>query len=148
MKKHLASIALIAAFVVLPAATFAMGATTDVSGFVTNNKVAVKGAQVVVTCDGHSKTTTSAKNGGYAVEFTAKQCPANSNVVAKATTAKGLSGTNSGPASPVSGTTNLNIATISIAIPEFGTIAGIVAVLIAGGAFLVLRKRNTSSKVA
>lgn len=144
MKKHLASIALIAAFVVLPAATFAASGFTQISGTVyTNNNQKVSGAKVTVICDGHSKKTITASNGSYLVQYATKKCPAGSNATASAT--KGTkTGSNSEKVNNVTGTT-INLAIVNITIPEFSAILGFIAVLIAGGAFLSIRSRKTNA---
>jgi hypothetical protein len=148
MKKYLLTVVLIAAaLVVIPtAASFASSSApkgvTQVTGAVTNNGQAVKGAKVSVTCVSTTKNTKTDKTGTYLVQFNAKKCPLGSVITAAASKGK-QSGSKTGTAT--SYTPQLNVALINISIPEFSTVLGIVALVVAAGAFLSIRSRKTNA---
>ena len=139
-KKVLLFIATVVALVALPVATFAAG-LTDVSGVISYNGVHVgKGILVTVTCNGnvlHDKTN---KSGTYLVQFTKQQCKKNSTVTVSATV-NGHTGSNTGKAKKETNKLNLAIVPVNV-VPEFGTTAGLLAVIGAGGVFMITRRRE------
>lgn len=146
MKKRIALfLTTVFAVVALPAATFATGSKTDITGVVTNGGNPVVGAKVVVVCNSNSRKDTTDGTGTYLVQFPAAQCPAGAHATVVATKGK-KGGTNSANINSVTNKLNVNI--INVSIPEFGLIAGVGASLIGGGAFLVIRQRQISGHQA
>lgn len=117
--------------------------TTAVTGVVTENQMAVAGALVTVTCNGHTRTDTTDAMGSYLVTFPAADCPFGSTVKVVAQKG-GKSGVNSGTVTGV--TTKFNLAIVNVPIPEYG----LIGTLLAGGAGLGLmaymRRRQQSSQ--
>jgi hypothetical protein len=141
MKKLLVSIlATVGIALMLPAATFAASATTDVTGTVTNNGVGVSGAKVEVICGSNDKKTTTGTGGAYLVTFKAANCPDGSKATVTATVGK-KAGVNTGKVKQ-DGSVYLNVAVVNVSLPEFGVITGIGAALVGGAAFLVIRRRQ------
>lgn len=142
MKKKVSIfLAAILSIVVFPAATFAAGPTTDVTGVVTNNGKPVVHAHVIVICDNNKKSTFTDSTGTYLVTYKAAKCPdgATANVTA---TQGNKGGVNSGKVNGV--TEKLNVAIVNVSLPELGLVTGIGAGLIGGGAFLAIRRRQLS----
>jgi len=139
-KFSLALIAMAAALLV-PVASFA-AALTVINGQVTNNGHGVSGAKVTIICDNNAKHTTTDPNGFYTVTFSAAKCP--NGATAYGTATKGKKGGDSqAKVKPFfEGDTSLNIGVVNIALPEFGAIAGALALVGAAGAFLVTRRRE------
>ena len=144
-KRILAALASgLAVAVLLPAATFAASARTEVSGVVTNNGSPVKGAEVVVICDSNAKDTKTDKTGTYLVQYAAVKCPngATAHVTA---TAGSLGGNNSGSVNGL--TEKLNVAIVNVSVvPEFGLITGLAATILGGAGYLVIRRHETSGR--
>ena len=122
--------------------TFVSGTITDA----TNGNALVSGADVTVTCNGVVKHSTSDVNGGYSVQYTALECPANSEVSVSATHA-GLNGNSDTITwsflNQQVGCLQLivNVACGNVPlVPEFGAIIGGLTVLGALGAFFVVRR--------
>ena len=149
MKKKLLS-AIASAFALaalLPAVASASPtpAQTDVTGTVTSGTSLVQGASVTVKCNGNTGSDITDNTGTYLVVFSAVQCPKGDT--ANVTATKGaLSGSSSGPAGFI--TNKLNIAVVDVSIPEFGIAAGVVAAIMGGGAFMVIRRRQLSGHQA
>jgi hypothetical protein len=132
MKKlFLTILATLSVALLIPAATFAASATTDVTGTVTNNGNVVSGAKVTVVCDNNSKKTSTDSSGAYLVTFKAANCPDSSKATVVATKG-GKGGVSTGTVSKMG----------SVALPEFGIITGIGAAVIGGGAFFLIRRRQ------
>lgn len=147
MKKKLLS-ALMSGFalaVLVPASTFALASKTDVTGVVTNNGHPVSGAHVTVICDNNVKKTTTDGSGTYLVQYKIAKCPKGATVHVTATKSK-EGGNNTGISNPV--TTKLNVALVNVSLPEFGLITAGIATLIAGAAFVVVRRRQISAHQA
>jgi outer membrane receptor protein involved in Fe transport len=146
-KVRVLTAALALAVAILPAASFAARAQTDINGVVTANGSPVKNATVFVSCKDlannqvTTKTVHTDATGAYLAVFNAKKCPIGSSVTVSATKKKIGSGSNTGSVSS-DNTDKLNVGIINVAIPEFGTIAGLLAVVGAGGVFLVTRRRE------
>ena len=146
MKKLLLSIlTAVSVAIVMPlSASAATAGTSYIAGTVTKNGNPVVGATVTVTCNGHSRTsppTTVA--GDYFVQFGSNDCPAGD--VAHVTATKGsTSGSNSGTVNNLtSEPTTINLAIVDVSIvPEFGALAGGGAALLAGGAFMIVRRKQ------
>lgn len=128
----------------VPASTFAASsASTMVSGTVRANSKPVANATVKVTCAAVSGTDTTDSTGGYLVSFLASNCPTGSKVTAMATSSGGAAGTNSGTANQIGGTKlNVAVVDVNVALPEMGAAVSAVAALSAGGAFLVIRRKQ------
>jgi hypothetical protein len=104
---------------------------TDVTGVITENHVAVAGANVTALCNGHTQTDTTDAWGSYLVIFTTTECPFGSTV--KITAEKdGKSGVTTGTVQGI--TTKLNLAIVNVSIPEYG----LIGTALAGGAGLGL----------
>jgi hypothetical protein len=141
MKKVLVFLASVAAVVVFaPAAAFAAPAQTIVTGTVTNNGHPVNNAKVTVVCNNHSRTNKTGANGGYSVSFPKKQCPDGTKVTVVAAKNK-MGGVSNGTAAAL--TTQLNVAIVNVALPEFGIITGVGAMLAGAGMFMVMRRKHT-----
>ena len=134
----------IAAAALMPLAAMAAGSHTDVSGVVSNNGSPVKNATVMLHCNGTTKTVHTDKTGTYVASFNFKKCPTGSTITADASKGGVGAGSTSGIATPQ--TARLNILLLNVAIPEYGTIAGILAVIGAGGALLVTRRRHLGAQ--
>ncbi len=154
MKKLLASIlATAAVLMILPATAFADNGQTIVAGTVTLNSLSgspVSGATVTVVCDGNtqiSPPTTVA--GAYTVNFSpASLCP--NGATAQVTAVKGSDQGNASGQVNEAGDSGINIAILPVvvnSVPEMGVIASVVAAIAAGGAFLVIRRHNSSANV-
>jgi LPXTG-motif cell wall-anchored protein len=145
MKKNILLIALIAIFVILPAASFANSTLTQVTGKVTYNGKAVSGATVRIVCNTYVKHTTTNKKGVYTSEYPVSRCANGRKATATAT--KGTeTGSGSVKIKNHKGVLNIALCKKVVSVPEFSTILGIIAVLIAGGAFLTIRRRKTNVK--
>lgn len=143
MKRKLSIlIATLASLVVLaPSSALAQVPTdplTNVTGVVTYNNMLVPDAHVTVECEGHTMQDITNDKGTYLVSFAGDDCPKDSFV---SVTAQKDSRGGSSSGYVVALTTKLNVTIINVAIPEFGTIAGVSAAFTAGGAFLISRKR-------
>lgn len=142
MKKLIATVVgVVSLFLMLiPAAASASPAYTDVSGVISYDGHHVgKGVEVAVVCNGNTLTDKTNKSGTYLVQFTTKQCKMGSEVTVTATY-DGVTGNNRGKAKCE--TNELNIAIINVDVPEFGTAAGIGAVTLSVGAFMIIRRRQ------
>jgi hypothetical protein len=123
--------------------TFVSGTITDA----TNGNALVSGADVTVTCNDVIKHATSDVNGGYEVQYTALECPANSQVSVSATHA-GLNG-ESDTISWYTQNTQVgclqlivNVACGNVPlVPEFGAFVGALTILGALGTFFVVRRK-------
>jgi hypothetical protein len=138
----LASIGIV---LLIPASSFASSSVTDVTGTVTSNGSPVKGATVTVVCDSNQKTTTTASNGSYRVQYSYKKCTDGSKATVMAT--KGSKGgTNSGIVNQ-DGSAALNVAIVNVSlVPEFGIVTGVSAAILGGATFLVIRRRELGQK--
>jgi hypothetical protein len=142
MKKLLVAAATLAAAVMLPmAAMAAEGGNTIVDGTVTNSGSPVNGANVTVTCNGHTQTATTNSLGAYLVVFSAADCPVAATANVSAAKSGAGSGSNSGPVGPTDSAA-INVGIVNVAIPEFGIVAGLLALLGAAGAFVVTRRHH------
>ncbi len=126
----------------LSATSFAASAGTEaITGVVTNkdNGSVVVGAQVVVICEGNTKTTTTSSTGIYSVQYTATQCP--NKAVANATASYGgQSGSSSGEIKNENlSLTKTNKPNVTV-VPVFGLVAGVVATVIGGAGYLTIRR--------
>lgn len=141
MKSIFLSIFIALSIVITPSAlVFAAANTTDVQGVVTVNNKGIDGASVVVVCNNQNLVTTTDAQGSYVVHFDAIDCPIGSKATVVATQNK-LGGVNTGLITS-SAPTTININIVNATVPEFGIIAGIVAVIIGGAAFFVIRLRH------
>jgi hypothetical protein len=149
MKKKLLS-AITSAFalaVLVPATTFAAAGQTDVQGTVTNGGNPVKNAVVSVTCGSTTKKAHTDASGAYLVVFNIKKCPIGSTVTVTASKKHVGTGSNSGPVTS-GGTDKLNVAFVSVSLPEFGLVTAGAATLVGGAAFAVVRRRQLSGHQA
>ena len=118
---------------------------TVVSGTITEaNSSVVDGATVTVTCE-HSginttKIVTSGSDGKYYAFYPAMNCDAGDNVWVHADKG-GSVGSNDGTVS-YSRQCKINTSLIDVQIPEFGVIAGGVALIGAIAGFVIMRKRE------
>lgn len=134
----------VATVLAAPAIAFASPASSQVSGVVSYNGNSVgKGVDVSVTCDGKTKTDKTDSSGKYKVTFGVGECASGDHVTATVTDGS-KSGTNS--VNNPTGDVTLNVAlTKSVSLPEMGAVTGIAAAAVAGGAFVVVRRRNLAS---
>lgn len=148
MKKKLVGTFLAVAFAMLgfaPLTASAAAPQTDVTGVITANSVVVSGAFVTVMCQGFTQTDTTDAHGSYLVIFTTAQCPFGSTVKVMAQKG-GHSGTSTGTAQGL--TTKLNVAIVNVSIPEFGWIAGIIAIGTGIGAIAFTRRRSHQGMIS
>jgi hypothetical protein len=133
--KKLVSGLAVAAFVITGVGSASASAATmghsDVTGVVTENHIALPGADVTVLCNSKTLMDTTDAYGSYLVSFDSVDCPFGSTV--KVTAQKdGKSGVSSGTVHGV--TTKLNLAIVNVEVPEYGLIGAVTA----GGAGLGL----------
>jgi hypothetical protein len=144
MKNTLYLILAVFALVLLSVSTMAVTLTV-VSGTITDQSNAVvDGATVQVVCHHGSTdntlTVTSGSDGKYYAFFPALQC--NAGDTATVTATKGdASNSETGSISYLS-SCRINVGIINVQIPEFGVIAGGVALIGAIAGFAIMRKRN------
>lgn len=113
---------------------------SDITGVITENQVAVAGADVTVLCNGNTKTDITDAMGSYLVTYAATECPFGSTV--KVTAQKdGKSGVSSGTVQGI--TTKLNLAIVNVSIPEYGLIGAILATGTGIGMIAYMRRRQT-----
>ena len=145
MKKRLLT-ALLSSFalaVLLPATAMAATPRTEVSGVVSSNGHPVTGAQVIVICDGHATKTHTDSTGTYLVQYKPSSLCPNGATAHVTATAGGQGGNNNGNVQGL--TERLNVAIVNVSVvPEFGIITGVSASILGGGAFLAIRRRETS----
>lgn len=102
------------------------------------------GAQVKVTCDGHTVPTTADSNGHYQVMFRAADCARGGPWLEVTAVQGGFSGTVSTPVKD-SGNGVVTVPKIQltdpVTVPEMGGFAAASALAIASGALLLLRRR-------
>ncbi len=147
-KKLLLAFAALAVVFAVPASSFAVDnpAVTQITGTVSSAGSPVGGANVQVTCGSVSGNDTTDSEGVYLVTFAAADCPKGSTTTAAAT--KGdASGSNSGTANKITNKLNIALVDVDVAVPEMGTIVGGIAALGAGGAFLIIRKRQQQAQL-
>lgn len=134
------SIGLLLAF---PVSSLAISnpSVTDVSGVVTNNSNGnpISGAKVTTVCDNTSLSDTTDSTGTYLVQYSATDCPNGAKATVIAVDGN-LGGTNSGTINAL--TAKLNVGIINVSVPEFGLITGAAGLLVAGGAFAIIRQRH------
>lgn len=112
---------------------------TDVTGVVTEQQVALPGADVSVLCNGQTLTDTTDSYGSYLVSFLSTDCPFGSTV--KVTAQKnGMSGVSSGTVRGV--TTKLNLAIVNVEVPEYGLIGSLAAGSAGLGMAAYMRRRQ------
>ncbi len=145
MKKILSAtlLSLLAVLVFPVAASAATPAQTMVSGVVKQSGKALAGANVSVTCNGTSGSDTSDTDGSYLVGFSAEDCPSGATVTAVAS--KGdAAGSKTGKANQIGGTKlNVAVVDVDVALPEMSTIVSGIAAVGAGGAFLIIRRKQS-----
>ena len=146
MKKILIStiVTLLSVFAIPAAAsaTEVSASQTFISGTVRQSGSPVNGASVHVTCNSVFANDTTDATGAYGVLFSATDCPSGATATASATKGS-ASGSNSGSVAPHTAL-NLAIVDVNIALPEMGAITGALATVAAGGAFMVIRRRNAN----
>jgi hypothetical protein len=148
MKKAVMTILAILTLVAIPAASVSAKAPaspdfTVVYGYITNKGKDIKGAKVSVICNGHALKTTSDASGYYSVSFMAGKCAPGSTVSVTATKGQ-KGGERNGAVSWNSA--DLNVALINVSLPELSFVTGTAAVIVAGGAFFLIRRRDFSAK--
>jgi hypothetical protein len=147
VKKILLAMAVMFSLVLLPAGVAsANSSSTEVSGKVTLNHHRVRHAEVTVTCNGHSRTTTTDWQGNYSVKFWSGQCNQGDTITVTAS-----KGSASGENTYVKrrprqrcdyGSIYINVALEDVSVPEFGPAEVITAALVAGGTFFMVRRRS------
>lgn len=134
------------ALVAFPLSASAAPIRTIVTGKVTKaGNVPVSGASVTVKCGSVSETDPTDSDGQYSVSFDPNDCPDGATATAQASSSDG-SGANSGTVNTeqLSSGVELNIAIVDVqvAVPEMGTIVGGMTAVAAGGAFLIIRRKQ------
>ncbi|MEK7152650.1 MAG: hypothetical protein AAB834_01775 [Patescibacteria group bacterium] len=146
MKKLLLGV-LVAVFVSAGVASGSASATapqTDITGVITENHVAVAGANVTVLCNGNTQMDTTDAFGSYLAVFPIAQCPF--GVTVKVTAEKdGKSGVATGTVQGI--TTKLNLAIVNVAIPEYGLIGALAAGSAGIGMIALMRRRQQQMQV-
>ena len=117
---------------------------TVVTGTITDsNSSVVDGATVKVVCEhlgvNSTQIVSSGADGKYYAFFSSLDCNAGDTAWAFASKG-GDDGSNSGVVSLL-GRCSINVATIDVQIPEFGVIAGAVALLGAVAGFVIIRRK-------
>ena len=114
-----------------------------VVGEVTHGGNAVVGANVSVSCNSFTLTTTTNGTGVYTVQFGNSQCLVGQTVTVNATSGS-LNGSNSGLMDNGSsfGGIKVDVAVVNVPlVPEFGLITGAFAALTSGGLFMIKRRK-------
>jgi hypothetical protein len=149
MRKLIILLASILVLSALPISTAAAqsyhrySAPLTVDGFVSANRKASKNTRVFVSCDGHTLTDHTNRQGWYSVTFKGYQCSQNSVVTAHAS-----KNSKSGEASGRVGRCHnlrLNIRLITVNMPEFGAVEAIGAGVVSAAAFLIVRRNKLLS---
>lgn len=153
MKKVVLSVlvSLVAVFA-LPLTAYA---SANVDGYVNdNNGNGVNGASVYATCTDSGNTATGSatsatvngKAGGYYIQLSPTgTCKAGDTVTVTATKGS-TSGTASGTFTNLGADVNIALVSVTIGLPEMGLATGVFAAIAAGGAFLVIRRRNLAKE--
>jgi len=112
---------------------------TVVGGIVYNNRIAVPGASVTVTCNNVTKHTTSnSVTGAYSISYSSSQCTIGDSVDVIAVK-DDLSGAISAPVQDFELIVNVAIANVPMT-PEFGFFMGALTLLSAVGIFFVVKR--------
>jgi len=138
-----ASAIALAALALVPAAAFASGvpaAKTFIEGTVTHLGAPVSGATVTVVCNGVTQTGVTNGHGGYKFQDSQSNWPDGATVTATATNGS-LTGSNTGTVNRRNAQINMAVVDVS-AVPEFGAIAGVSALLLGAVAFVFIRRRR------
>jgi hypothetical protein len=138
MKRIVTTIVSALALAIIPlSGAFAL---TGVSGNVSNNGKDVSGASITATCKTASGTSSTQSNGDYFVVLTPDGvCKAGDTVTVNASQGA-ATGQSTGTFSNYGA--DVNIALVNVSVPEFALITGVGAVLLGGGAFMIIRRRN------
>jgi hypothetical protein len=143
--KNILFIAIAIVALAMVGAVSAVGPTlTVISGTIyqADNTTVVPNAAVTVTCTHNSidyvRTTTSSGVGSYGVVFPVSQCTVSDSVLVEAVS-NGADGSNTGTVDHT-GRCLVNTGIINVSIPEFGVVAGAVALVGALGIFVYRRK--------
>ena len=145
MNKILVALFLLALFPLVSA--IPVNEATVVGGTIYENVITngAVGAKVVISCNGVNQTTLSSVGGAYSSSFSNTDCECGDSVFVYATKGS-LSGSAAGSITmcdlqPIPSIT-LDVGIVNVPlVPEFGLIAGLIAVLGAVGAFFVIRKK-------
>lgn len=150
MKKVVLSVIVsLAAVFALPLSVYAD--TSSVSGHVyqQGTSVGISGATVSGSCVGKnnqvytSTSVVSGSDGSYSIVMNGN-CQAGGSFTVTATK-DGKTGSTSGTLQATNNNGhNIGLADVSIALPEMGFVTGTAAVLVAGGAFFVIRRRQVA----
>lgn len=104
----------------------------------------VSGANILIVCShgavSHQLSTTTGANGKYHLEFSIPNCTPNSHVVLTATKGS-FSKSVTGSAGNPNDITVLDVLFQTAAVPEFGMISGVVAMIASAGYALKMRRR-------
>jgi len=144
MNKILIAIMAVFVLALVGAVSATVPTLTVISGTIyeADNSTVVPSAAVTVTCTHASvdyvRTTTSATSGSYGVVFPVSQCDVGDSVAVDAVK-DGADGSSTGTVDHKR-TCLVNTGIINVSIPEFGVIAGAVALVGALGIFVYKRK--------
>lgn len=152
MKKVVLSVLVsLAAVLALPLTAYAFVDTVSGHVYQQGTSVGVSGSTVTASCV-HKGTTynsgssvTSARDGAYSITMNGS-CTSGDSFTVFATK-DGKTGQTSGTL--VEGSNeghNVAIADVSIALPEMGVVTGLAAIVAAGGAFLVIRRKQVGQQ--
>jgi hypothetical protein len=132
----------------LPSASFAAATgVTVIGGKITNKGSAVSGANVIISCNGTVKSTSSVGDGSYGVTYDAAACGPNDNASVHATKG-GLGGSNSAGVNPSTFSSQVNIAMVDVSVvPEFGFLTGAATIAVAGSAFMIVRRKHAGQNI-
>ncbi len=104
----------------------------------------VNGAAVTVVCDGNVRNTTTNSSGDYLVTYPSSECVQGDTATASATAPEG-SGSNTGTVERFTAGSGLEldiaIINITLAVPEFGAIGGVLTAIGSGLTFLGLKRK-------
>jgi len=115
---------------------------TDVAGIIyQNNDIndVVANANVLVSCNSYSRSTTSLSDGTFNVEFSCSECTVGDTTYVYATSGS-LYGSNSGIVHDFGLSVDVAVVPVPL-VPEFGLVVGMLTVLSAVGVFFVIRKK-------
>jgi hypothetical protein len=103
------------------------------------------GAAVVITCGANVLNDTTGTNGRYGVTFADGACT-EGDAISVVASLNGDNGSANRTASSVMPQNMDNIILAAIAVPEFGTITGLIALAGSAGGYLALKRRTLFNK--
>jgi hypothetical protein len=120
---------------------------TQIDGQITlsDGTTPVVGANVYAVCDGNTSSTVSSVTGGlYKITMPVSKCATGDTATVYAEKGK-LTGSDSNSVAP-GRKFDFTVVNVSVSLPEMGAVTGSLAALAAGGAFLVIRRKQVGQQ--